>query len=54
MNCDVRNLELSPDGVKRIEWADRSMPVLAVIRERFARQKPLKGLRMSACLHITA
>ena len=54
MTSDVRNLELAPGGVKRIEWADRSMPVLAVIRERFARQKPLKGLRMSACLHITA
>jgi adenosylhomocysteinase len=53
MNYDVRGLDLAADGVKRIEWADRSMPVLAVIRERFARQKPLKGLRMSACLHVT-
>jgi adenosylhomocysteinase len=53
MNCDVRNLDLAPDGVKRVEWADRLMPVLAAIRERFSRQKPLKGLRMSACLHIT-
>jgi len=53
MNYDVRGLDLAPEGVKRIEWADRSMPVLAVIRDRFARQKPLKGLRLSACLHVT-
>jgi adenosylhomocysteinase len=53
MKHDVRNLKLAADGVKRIDWADRSMPVLRVIRERFAREKPLKGLRMSACLHIT-
>jgi adenosylhomocysteinase len=53
MNYDVRNLDLAADGVKRIDWADRSMPVLAVIRDRFARQKPLKGLRLSACLHVT-
>ncbi|MBM4019639.1 MAG: adenosylhomocysteinase [Planctomycetes bacterium] len=54
MNCDVRNLKLAPEGLKRIEWADRSMPVLGAIRRRFAREKPLRGLRMSACLHITA
>ena len=53
MKGDVRNLELAPDGVKRIEWADRLMPVLAVIRDRFSRAKPFKGMRMSACLHIT-
>ena len=53
MKYDVRNLKLAPEGVKRIDWADRSMPVLRIIRERFAREKPMKGLRMSACLHIT-
>jgi adenosylhomocysteinase len=53
MNSDVRNLKLAADGLKRIDWADRSMPVLRIIRERFAREKPMKGLRMSACLHIT-
>ncbi|MCX5654787.1 MAG: adenosylhomocysteinase [Planctomycetota bacterium] len=53
MNYDVRSLKLAPEGVKRIEWADRSMPVLAAIRARFAKEKPMKGLRMSACLHVT-
>ena len=53
MKYDVRNLKLASDGASRIEWADRTMPVLAAIRRRFARQKPLRGLRMSACLHIT-
>ena len=53
MNYDVRNLKLAPQGLKRIDWADRSMPVLRIIRERFAREKPMKGLRLSACLHIT-
>jgi adenosylhomocysteinase len=51
---DVKNLDLAPVGKKRILWADRDMPVLAKIRERFAKEKPLKGLRMSACLHVTA
>lgn len=51
---DVKNLELSASGRARIEWADRSMPVLTAIRERFASEKPLKGLRISACLHVTS
>src|SRR6187200_3215126 len=50
---DVRDLGLAPDGVTRIEWADRQMPVLASIRERFEREKPLDGIRISACLHVT-
>jgi len=50
---DVRDLGLAPDGVTRIEWADRQMPVLASIRERFEREKPLEGHRISACLHVT-
>ena len=50
---DVRDLALAPEGVTRIEWADRQMPVLASIRERFEREKPLEGHRISACLHVT-
>ncbi|MGB2937509.1 MAG: adenosylhomocysteinase [Phycisphaerae bacterium] len=54
MDYDIRSVDLAPDGKKRVEWADSRMPVLARIRERFAREKPLAGLKMSACLHITA
>jgi adenosylhomocysteinase len=50
---DVRDLSLAPAGVTRIEWADRQMPVLAAIRERFERERPLEGNRISACLHVT-
>jgi len=52
--CDVTDLKLAQAGRKRILWADRDMPVLALIRERFARQKPLRGLRMGCCLHVTS
>jgi adenosylhomocysteinase len=52
--CDIKDPKLAPRGKKRILWADRDMPVLARIRERFAKEKPLKGLRLSACLHVTA
>lgn len=52
--CDVKGSSLPQEGRKRIEWADHDMPVLNSIRERFARRKPLKGLKVSACLHITA
>jgi adenosylhomocysteinase len=50
---DVKDLALAPEGVRRIEWADRHMPVLAAVRERFEREKPLSGYRVSACLHVT-
>jgi adenosylhomocysteinase len=50
---DVKDLSLAPAGVQRIEWADRQMPVLASIRERFESEKPLAGYRISACLHVT-
>jgi adenosylhomocysteinase len=50
---DVRDLALAPEGVRRIDWADRQMPVLAAIRERFEREQPLAGYRVSACLHVT-
>jgi adenosylhomocysteinase len=50
---DVKNLDLAPGGRYRIEWAEREMPVLRLIRERFSKEKPLKGMRVSACLHVT-
>src|SRR4249920_2934248 len=50
---DVKDLALASEGVRRIEWADRQMPVLAAIRERFERERPLEGYRISACLHVT-
>ncbi|MEX2225135.1 MAG: adenosylhomocysteinase [Dehalococcoidia bacterium] len=50
---DVRDLRLAEEGVRRIEWAAREMPVTASIRERFAREKPLRGVRVGACLHVT-
>jgi adenosylhomocysteinase len=49
----VKDLDLAPAGRLRIQWAEREMPVLRKIRERFAVEKPLKGIRMSACLHVT-
>lgn len=52
--CDIANPSLAPGGKRRVLWADQDMPVLARIRERFAREKPLAGLKMSACLHVTA
>lgn len=54
MNHNIKDKSLAPMGKKRIEWADRDMPVLAQIREKFSKEKPLKGLKMSACLHVTA
>jgi len=50
---DVKNLSLAPHGYKRILWADRQMPVLTSIRAKFKKKKPLKGYRISACLHVT-
>ena len=51
---DVKDFSLATVGLQRILWAERDMPVLRAIRERFAAEQPLKGLRMSACLHVTA
>src|ERR671938_560252 len=51
---DVKDLALADEGKRRIEWADRQMPVLAAIRERFASEQPLAGYRISACLHVTS
>jgi adenosylhomocysteinase len=53
VDCDVKDLSLAERGRLRIEWAGRSMPVLHLIRDRFAKSKPFKGLRMVACLHVT-
>jgi adenosylhomocysteinase len=50
---DVKDIALASEGKRRIEWADRQMPVLAAIRERFEREQPLTGYRISACLHVT-
>jgi adenosylhomocysteinase len=53
MNYDVKDLKLAPEGKLRTEWAARDMPVLEQIRRRFSREKPLKGKRIAACLHVT-
>jgi adenosylhomocysteinase len=50
---DVKDMALAAEGLSRIEWADRQMPVLAAIRDRFEREQPLAGYRISACLHVT-
>jgi adenosylhomocysteinase len=50
---DVKDLTLADEGKRRTEWAERSMPVLRQIRARFAKEQPLKGLKLSACLHVT-
>jgi len=51
---DIRDIQLAGEGKRRIEWADHDMPVLAQLRQRFEKEKPLQGRRMSACLHVTA
>ncbi len=53
MEFDIKDINLAEKGQLRIEWAEQSMPVLRLIRERFAKEQPLKGLTLSACLHIT-
>ena len=50
---DIANASLAAEGKKRIEWAERNMPVLAQIRERFEKEQPLKGVRFAACMHVT-
>ena len=50
---DIANASLAAEGKKRIEWAERNMPVLAQIRERFEREQPFKGIRFAACMHVT-
>jgi adenosylhomocysteinase len=53
VNGDIANAALASDGKKRIEWAERSMPVLAQIKERFEKEKPFTGVRIAACMHVT-
>ena len=53
-NHDVKDINLADEGRRRIEWAEKEMPVLRLIRERFERERPLDGLRISACLHVTS
>ena len=52
-NYDIKDINLAEGGRRRMDWAEREMPVLRQIRERFAKEKPLKGMRVSACLHVT-
>ena len=53
MDCDVKDLALAEKGRARIEWAEQEMRVLALIKERFEKEKPLQGVRIGACLHVT-
>ena len=53
MNYDVKDIKLAKDGLLRIEWANQSMQVLNNIKKRFTKEKPLKGIRLAACLHVT-
>jgi adenosylhomocysteinase len=52
-NCDIKDKSLAEGGRRRIDWAEREMPVLRQIKARFIKERPLKGLRVSACLHVT-
>lgn len=54
MNCDIKDESLAAEGKLRIEWADRQMPVLSLIREQFEKEKPLEGLTIGCCLHVTS
>src|SRR5438270_12399727 len=54
LNCDIKNIDLTDMGKKRIDWANQSMKVLQIIRKEFIKNQPLKGIRVSACLHVTA
>ena len=53
ISFDIKSLELADLGKRRIEWANQSMPVLQSIRKEFIKNQPLKGIRVSACLHVT-
>ncbi len=53
VRCEVKDLSLADEGKRRIEWAEREMPVLRMIRERFQQERPLSGLRLVACAHVT-
>ncbi len=53
MDFEVKDVNLAREGILRIEWAERQMPVLRIIKERFSKEKPLRGVEVSACLHVT-
>src|SRR4030043_1397571 len=53
MDYDIKDKSLAEQGRLRIEWAGREMPVMKLVRQRFAKEKPLKGIRIAGCLHIT-
>lgn len=50
---EIKNIDLAPQGKKQIEWANKDMPVLKLIRERFAKEKPFSGIKIAACCHVT-
>ena len=53
IKCDIKDIALAEQGKNNIEWALRDMPVLRSIQERFIKEQPFKGLRLSACVHVT-
>jgi adenosylhomocysteinase len=53
MNYDIKDIKLAKEGALRIEWANQNMPVLNRIKKRFSKERPLKGIRLGACLHVT-
>ena len=53
MKCDIKDINLAEQGKNNIEWALKDMPVLRKIQERFIKEQPFKGLRLSACVHVT-
>jgi adenosylhomocysteinase len=53
MNYEIKDISLAEKGKDKIEWAEKQMPVLSSIGKRFSEEKPLKGIRISACLHVT-
>jgi len=54
MDFDVKDLKLADKGKLKKEWAEKFMPVLGLIKEKFSKEKPLRGIRISACLHVTS
>src|ERR1700720_1959825 len=54
MNCDIKSLDFADLGKKRSDWANQSMKVLQILRKEFIKNQPLTGIRISACLHVTA
>jgi len=53
MNYHIKEISLAEKGLKRILWADKEMQVLSLIREKFSQEKPLKGVKIACCLHVT-